>query len=177
MPAPLLHTPRLTLRGHVMADLEQLCDLFETDRARYMGGQLPRKEAWRWLASEVGMWDLIGLGSWGIEDKNGSFLGQIGLLRPPHYPETEIGWTLLEHAEGKGYAAEAAGAVLLWAWEQGIETLVSYIDRDNSRSIALAERLGAVHDPDAALPPDEAPEETLVYRHRPDSDGSPEAYA
>ncbi|MCR8550840.1 GNAT family N-acetyltransferase [Salipiger sp. P9] len=177
MPAPVLHTPRLTLRGHVMADFEQLCDLFESDRARFMGGPLPRKEAWRWLASEVGMWDLIGLGSWGIEDKDGRFLGQIGLLHPPHYPETEIGWTLLEEAEGKGYATEAARAVLLWAWDQGIETLVSYITPGNDRSIALAERLGAVRDPAAALPPDETPEETIVYRHSPDSDGSPEAYA
>ena len=82
MPAPVLHTPRLTLRGHVLADLEALCDLFETDRARFMGGPLPRKEAWRWIASEVGMWDLRGFGYWGIETRDGSFVGQVGLSQP-----------------------------------------------------------------------------------------------
>lgn len=66
---------------------------------------------------------------------------------------------------------------MLWAWDQGIKTLVSYIDPANARSIALAERLGARHDPDAPLPEGETPEETIVYRHTPDSDGSPEAYA
>ncbi|WP_121630654.1 GNAT family N-acetyltransferase [Tropicibacter alexandrii] len=177
MPAPTLHTPRLTLRAHVMADLEQLCDLFETDRARHMGGPIPRKEAWRWLASEVAMWDLIGHGAWGIETRDGDFIGQIGILQPPHFPERELGWTLLDHAEGKGYATEAATGALHWAWEQGFDTLVSYIDPDNARSIALATRLGARRDHDAALPMGETPEETAVYRHLPDLDGSPEAYA
>lgn len=165
MPAPTLHTERLTLRGHVMADLDALCDLFETDRAAYMGGPIPRKEAWRWIASEVGMWDLMGHGSWGIDTKDGEFLGQIGILKPPHFPEAEIGWTLLEPAEGKGYASEAAKAVLDWAGEQGMDTLVSYIDPENDRSIALATRLGASLDPDAVLPEGETADDTVVYRH------------
>ncbi|MDA7423614.1 GNAT family N-acetyltransferase [Thalassococcus lentus] len=177
MPAPTLHTPRLTLRGHVMADLEQLCDLFETDRAVHMGGPIPRKSAWRWIASEVGMWDLMGHGSWGIETKDGDFVGQVGIMQPPHFPEAEIGWTLLEAGEGKGYAFEAATAALEWAWAQGRETLVSYIAPENARSIALAERLGATHDPDAPMPIGETQQVTLVYRHSPDADGSPEAYA
>ena len=165
MPAPTLHTERLTLRGHVMADLDALCDLFETDRAAYMGGPIPRKEAWRWIASEVAMWDLMGHGAWGIETKNGDFLGQIGILKPPHFPEAEIGWTLLDHAEGKGYASEAAQAVLGWAKDQGFDTLVSYIDPSNDRSIALATRLGASHDPDATLPQGDTADDTVVYRH------------
>ncbi len=165
MPAPTLHTERLTLRGHVMADLDALCDLFETDRAAYMGGPIPRKEAWRWIASEVGMWDLMGHGSWGIDTKDGEFLGQIGILKPPHFPEAEIGWTLLEPAEGKGYASEAAKAVLDWAGEQGMDTLVSYIDPENDRSIALATRLGASLDSDAVLPEGETADDTVVYRH------------
>lgn len=177
MPAPTLHTPRLTLRAHLAQDLEQLCDLFETERAQYMGGPIARNQAWRWLASEVAMWDLMGHGAWGIETRDGTFLGQIGLLRPPHFPETEIGWTLLGQAEGQGYAFEAATRALQWAWDQGFPTLVSYIDPANTRSIALAKRLGAIHDPKAALPEGETPADTHVYRHSPDSDGNPEAYA
>ncbi|WP_305968008.1 MULTISPECIES: GNAT family N-acetyltransferase [unclassified Mameliella] len=177
MPAPTLHTPRLTLRAHTMGDLEQLCDLFGTERARFMGGPMPRVQAWRWLASEVAMWDLMGHGAWGIETRDGQFVGQIGLNKPPHFPECELGWTLLETGEGKGYAQEAAMAVLIWAWAQGMRTLVSYIAPDNSRSIALARRLGATHDPDAPLPAGETAEDTIVYRHAPDTDGSPEAYA
>ena len=47
----------------------------------------------------------------------------------------------------------------------------------NVRSRALAERLGAILDANAPLPNGETPEETVVYRHSPDIDGSPEAYA
>jgi RimJ/RimL family protein N-acetyltransferase len=175
--APIINTARLRLRGHTLADLEQLCDLFETDRAVHMGGPIPRKHAWRWLASEIAMWDLMNHGAWGIETTDGEFIGQVGLLRPPHFPEVELGWTVLEHAEGKGYAFEAAMGAMLWAWEQGFETLVSYIAPANARSIALAERLGAVHDPNAELPAGETTSDTIVYRHSPDHDGAPEAYA
>lgn len=177
MPAPTLTTTRLCLRGHTLADLDTLCDLFETERAQYMGGPVPRKDAWRWLASEVAMWDLMGHGAWGVETLEGDFIGQVGLLKPPHFPEVELGWTLLAEAEGKGYALEAALAAQHWAWEQGFETLVSYIDPANARSIALAKRLGAMLDEKAPLPRGETPEETAVYRHRPDTDGNLEAYA
>lgn len=177
MPAPTLTTTRLRLRGHTLADLDTLCDLFETERAQYMGGPVPRKDAWRWLASEVAMWDLMGHGAWGVETLEGDFIGQVGLLKPPHFPEVELGWTLLAEAEGKGYALEAALAAQHWAWEQGFETLVSYIDPANARSIALAKRLGAILDEKAPLPEGETPAETHVYRHRPDTDGNPEAYA
>ncbi|MGJ8603351.1 MAG: GNAT family N-acetyltransferase [Marivita sp.] len=175
--APVITTPRLRLRQHVASDLELLCDLFETARSHHMGGPIPRKQAWRWMASEIAMWDLMGHGAWGIETQTGMFLGQIGILQPPHFPEREIGWTLLEHAESKGYATEAAMAALAWGWEQDFPTLVSYIAPQNTLSIALAKRLGAVHDPDAALPEGETSADTIVYRHSPDADGSSEAYA
>ena len=175
--APVITTARLRLRGHTMADLDALCAVFGSDRARFMGGAIARKDAWRWLASEVAMWPLLGHGAWGIETRQGEFLGQVGILQPPHFPERELGWTLLAGAEGRGYAFEAASAVLAWAWDKGFGTLVSYIDPANVRSIALAERLGAVRDRAAALPEGETADETLVWRHSPDSDGSPEAYA
>ncbi|MCL3881276.1 GNAT family N-acetyltransferase [Marivita sp. GX14005] len=175
--APIINTSRLTLRPHIASDLDTLCDLFATEHARFIGGPLGRKEAWRLLASEVAMWELMGHGAWGIEGADGAFLGQIGLLKPPHFREVEIGWTLLPEAEGHGYAFEAASAALGWAWENGFETLVSYIHPGNARSIALAERLGAVHDPRAERPEGETASETCVYRHSPDTDGSPEAYA
>ena len=67
-------------------------------------------------------------------------------------------------AEGKGYAFEAAIAMRDWAFqERKLKTLVSYIDPDNSRSIRLAERLGATIDEHARPQhPDD-----LVYRHVP----------
>jgi len=166
MPAPVLSTPRLRLRGHEMADLEPLYQLLESDRARFMGGPFSRRDSWFWIASEVGSWDLKGHGSWGIETLEGTFLGQVGVNQPEHYPELEIGWVFLEAAEGKGYAQEAATAVLEWVRRDlHPKSLVSYIDIENNRSIALAQRLGATLDPAAPMPEGDTPEDTVVYRH------------
>ena len=64
--------------------------------------------------------------------------------------------------EGKGYALEAARAMRDWAFAGlKLPTLVSYVDQDNARSRALAEKLGARLDPDAPR----QDKEDLVYRH------------
>ncbi|MEC3860769.1 GNAT family N-acetyltransferase [Mesobacterium sp. TK19101] len=177
MPAPVLHTPRLRLRPHVMADMDPFWDFFQSARATYVDGPKNRSHFWYGFASETGSWDLMGQGGWGVDTRDGQFIGQVAITQPPHFPEREIGWIFFEAAEGKGYATEAATAALNWAWGQGFDTLVSYIHPDNARSIALAKRLGAVHDANADLPDGETPDETVVYRHSPDTDGSPEAYA
>ena len=90
-------------------------------------------------------------------------LGLVGPWTPPDWPEAEIGWMILsDAAEGTGIATEAAKAAVAHAYDSlGWDTVVSYIAPDNTRSIRLAEKLGAVLDPQAAGPkPD-----TLVYRH------------
>jgi RimJ/RimL family protein N-acetyltransferase len=83
---------------------------------------------------------------------------------PEGWPEQEIGWSLWSaEAEGRGFALEAAQAARGYAYgDLGWPTAVSYIRPENRRSIALAQRLGAVLDPDAATPDDS---DDLVYRH------------
>jgi RimJ/RimL family protein N-acetyltransferase len=90
----------------------------------------------------------------------------VGPWSPPDWPEREIGWMVLAaDAEGQGIAREAAQGVLRHIWSDlRWDTVVSYIVEGNARSVALAERLGAVLDPQALAP--EAPGKTvLVYRH------------
>ena len=98
--------------------------------------------AWHAFAADVGGWDLLGFGSWAIEEKaTGAFAGQLSLNKPPHFPEREIGWFLLAGFEGRGYATEAALAARAFAYGTlGWPTAVSYVDPDNARSIALARR-------------------------------------
>jgi RimJ/RimL family protein N-acetyltransferase len=53
-----------------------------------------------------------------------------------------MGWALYDGYEGQGYATEAAKAARDWA--QGrLASLVSYTHASNTRSVAVAERLGA----------------------------------
>jgi RimJ/RimL family protein N-acetyltransferase len=79
-------------------------------------------------------------------------------------PEPEMGWALYDGFEGQGYATEAATAARDWA-KGRLASLVSYTHGSNARSVAVAERLGAVHDPDAPTPTDIDPATFRVYRH------------
>jgi RimJ/RimL family protein N-acetyltransferase len=146
-----------------MADFEPLYAFLESDRAQFLGRPFTSKKRWYWIASEVGIWSLKGFGSCGVErPKTGDFVVQIGINQPHHFSELEIGRIFLAQAEGKGYASQGATAILDWVRRTlKQETLVSYIAAKNYRSIALAERLGAVLHSKAARPN----ENTIVYRH------------
>lgn len=167
MIAPTLETPRVRLRHHQATDIAPLVELMMSERAGFIGVCASQREAWQWIVSEVGSWSLLGIGSWGVElRETGELIGQIGINKQAHFPEVEIGWLLLDGFEGLGLAREGAEAALRWGFAQEhIPGMVSYITPENIRSIRLAERLGAAHDPFAPLPEGETPEETAVYRH------------
>jgi RimJ/RimL family protein N-acetyltransferase len=177
-PTPTITTDRLVLRAPELGDWEAFDAFMRSDRSVHVGG--PRDdtwENWRSFNNIAGHWMLKGWGVFVVTDKaTGTPMGMAGPWQPPTWPEPEIAWTLWDDAtEGKGIAREAALAARTWAQaEMPDARFVSYIDPANARSAALAERLGAVLDPDAT-PLDEG---DLVYRHPdPDADGSPEAYA
>ena len=164
MTPPTLTTERLTLRAPRLADFAPYAAFFASDRSRYENGPLSRGAAWKEFASATGQWVLKGYGGLSIEDRaTGNYLGEIGIFHPANFPEPELGWTLVPEAEGRGIAFEAALALRTWAYATlQTSTLVSYIDPANVRSVRLAERLGAVRDPDAAHPDDDP---CLVFRH------------
>ena len=168
---PALETERLTLRVPQEGDFEAWAEFMASDRARFIGGPLDRGRAWRSFATMLGHWILHGTGPFVFARReSGCALGSTGPWFPAGWPEREIGWTVWRaEVEGQGYAGEAARAALDHAFrELRWPTAVSYIEPGNVRSIALAERLGARRDPEAAHP-GEAP--LLVYRHEPRSAG------
>ena len=161
--APTLTTERLVLRAQRPEDFEPFAAMLGSERAVHMGGPTSRKTAWLWFAADSGAWPLMDLGGWTVERRSdGAVVGQVGVNKPEFYPEIEIGWMLYPAYLRAGYAAEAATAARDWAFgPRGLSTLVSYIDPPNTRSIQLAERLGATRDEAAARPdPND-----LVYRH------------
>lgn len=161
---PTLTTERLTLRGPEPRDAEAFIAYFATERSQFTGGPMSRREAWRSFAVEIGHWQLLGFGMWTITEKGAdTALGVVGLWYPEGWPEKELGWMLWPEAEGRGIAQEAALRARAHAFDTlGWTTAVSYIAPGNTRSIALAERLDAIHD-DTAKYPGDTP--CHVYRH------------
>lgn len=161
-----LQTERLILRRLAPRDADGYIAFCRSRRARFAGGPRSAAAAWREFAGELGHWDLRGYGMFAVTERGGddTCLGLVGPWYPADWPEREVGWLIWAGAEGKGYAAEAARACLAHVFGRlGWETAVSYIDEGNTRSIALAERLGASRD-DAAPTPS-ACADTLVFRH------------
>jgi RimJ/RimL family protein N-acetyltransferase len=150
--APTLTTERLILRMPKLSDFEHWAAFFASERSVHERGMQPRDAAWRTWAAEVALWPLRGYGPFGIDDRQtGAYVGEVGIYEPDGYPEPELGWFVVPGVEGKGYAAEAAGAVMNWARATfGWDRLINIIDPENDRSIALGLRLGGVIDPDLA---------------------------
>ncbi|MEM6932729.1 MAG: GNAT family N-acetyltransferase [Pseudomonadota bacterium] len=163
---PILETERLFLRGPDARDAEAVIALLMSERAQFIGRKTTRAEAWRTFAMEIGHWTIHGFGLWAVTAKDDDrILGMVGPWYPEGWPEKEIGWSVMPQAEGRGIAHEAALAARDFAYGTlGWTTAVSYIDPRNTRSIRLAERLGAWLDPDAAHP-DFGGDPCTIYRH------------
>lgn len=165
---PVLETERLILRAPEPRDAGQSIAFMTSGRAQFVGGPVSREKAWRSFAVKIGHWALRGFGLWSVTLKGDDrALGLVGCWCPEGWPENEISWSVWPEAEGKGIAYEAALAARAYAYRTlGWPTAVSYIDRPNTRSIRLAERLGAVRDDAAAYPGQGTDvEPCYVYRH------------
>lgn len=152
---PVLETERLRLRAPVASDFEPY-RTYRMSPARTAGVGGPRSylQCWDYFGELFGHWILRGYGRWIVADKETDApFGLVGLFYPPDWPEPEIAWTVFAHGEGKGIAHEAAIATRAHAYDTlGWTRLVNLIMPGNTRSIALARRLGAVHESDYAHP-------------------------
>lgn len=142
---PVIETERLRLRAMREDDLDTLAVFFESDRSQFVGGPKNRADSWRTISGTLGHWVLRGYGMWLVADKDSDTpIGSVGFLNPEGWDEPELGWSLFNGFEGKGYAAEAAAAARAYGAKHfGIPAPISYIDPRNTASLALAKRLGA----------------------------------
>lgn len=164
---PVLRTARLVLRAPRITDFPAFLDIVGGPRGAHVGGPMSRDDAWFDFAGMSSCWMLHGHGGWTVTDKrDDSVLGFTILGLEPGDREPELGFLLTEIAEGHGYAFEAATEARKFALATlRLPSLVSYVAPGNARSIALAEKLGAVRDEAAEA---EIDDDILVYRHAPD---------
>lgn len=147
--ADVLETPRLLLRPFRDNDLNGLAELCADPVVmRHFPETLDRSASER-LAGRINThFDLHGFGPWSVEIKGGaSYIGFVGLMVPTfetHFtPCVEVGWRLARRFWGRGYATEAARAVLAYGFETARrDEIVSMTVPGNWRSRAVMERLG-----------------------------------
>ncbi|MEL6889448.1 MAG: GNAT family N-acetyltransferase [Pseudomonadota bacterium] len=159
--APTLTTDRLILRGPARADLPAFTRFMTSAPSMQAQGEtITAEQAWFGFLTGVGHWHWQGFGFFTLEEREtGDPVGRVGLIRHAGWPDVELAWHLFDGAEGHGFATEAARAVKTWARDDlRLAQLHSYIDRQNTRSLAVARRLGATtngtpapHEPEADI--------------------------
>ncbi|MBO3737634.1 GNAT family N-acetyltransferase [Actinoplanes flavus] len=152
-----LISPRLLLREWEEKDIDFLLDMYSRwEVARYLGSA-PRALSGhddavatltRWRARQDDVHTI-----WAIQDRATGHLLGTALLVPllgsgeklAPTDETEIGWHLHPDAWGKGYATEAATAVMAYATRSGVSPVLAVTWPENTASQAVCQRLGMRH--------------------------------
>ena len=160
---PQLETERLLLRAPRESDFEAMQDYLALERTKFIGGPYDETATWRTLLSMLGHWQLKGYGFWQIEHwQTGRLAGAVGFINHFDWPEPELGWSVHHDFEGQGIAYEAALAARAFGESAlGLTQVVSFIVPENTRSAALAHRLGATLEKSMTIRGTECD----VYRH------------
>lgn len=146
MLAPTIETERLILRHPRAEDFDAFAAFAaDEDASRYLGGALPRTQAWRSWCAVAGAWQVRGFSMFSVIEKaTDRWVGRVGPWMPEGWPGTEVGWGIALEAQRKGYGREAAVAAIDFAFSRlGFETVIHCIESANVPSIALATSLGS----------------------------------
>jgi RimJ/RimL family protein N-acetyltransferase len=145
---PPLRTERLELRRFAGADLGPLLTAFGDPRVmRFVGADrkpLTGGGVRVLMRTADGHWADHGFGLLAVVDRaSGHVVGEAGLQLLEGGPDVEIGYTLARAAWGRGFATEAARAVLHWAFAGlRLERVVAVADPANAASLHVLDKLG-----------------------------------
>ena len=143
---PTLETDRLLLRPPLAEDFDAWAAFCADEEvSRYLGGALDSVGAWRNMCIMTGAWTVRGFSVFSvIEKSSGRWIGRVGPWQPEGWPGTEVAYSLVRDAWGKGYAYEAAAAAVDWAFKDlGWSEVIHCIVPENKKSQRVAARLGA----------------------------------
>ncbi len=142
----VLSTERLSLRPVTADDhAALLAHWTQPDVRRFLfdGAALSAAEVTETIAESIRDFAASGYGIWLIE--LGSRAGLVGTagLRPLEESGLEIFYSLAPGAWGRGYATEAARAVVEYGLEAlGLPEVLAEVDEGNAASVAVVKRLG-----------------------------------
>jgi ribosomal-protein-alanine N-acetyltransferase len=159
---PTLRTARLQLRALGADDAEFVHRQLNTPGwLRFIGDRGVRSiaDAARYIEERViAQYRAYGFGMYVLERGPAEPLGLCGLVQREGLPQPDLGFALLEHCWGHGYAFEAAQAVLAHARERlAIPRVLAIVDPDNERSARLLEKLGFRREGTIRLAPESTP--------------------
>ncbi len=143
-----IETPRLILRKLGVADAAFILDLLNQESfLRFIGDRGVRSiaDAREYIAKgPMASYERFGFGLYLVSLREaGSPVGICGLVKRPGLDDADLGFALLPQHCSRGYAREAAVAVLEHGHRAfGLKRIVAITAPGNFKSIAVLERLG-----------------------------------
>ncbi|AWX55671.1 N-acetyltransferase [Brevibacillus brevis] len=148
VPLKVLETDRLILRWQTAEDADFVLKLMnEPSWIRFIGnrGLRTTEDARNYILNgAVAMYESLGFGLYLTELKEGNVpIGLCGLIKRDSLEDVDIGFAFLPAYWGKGYAYEAASAVLAHGKEVvGLQRIVAITNPDNESSANLLKKIG-----------------------------------
>lgn len=144
----VLETDRLVLRRLTLDDAEFIFRLVnDPSWLRFIGDKNVHSldDARRYLREgPLDMYERYGFGLYCVQERDsGTAAGTCGLLKRDTLPDADVGYALLPEFRGKGYAFEAASAVLEHGNRVfGLKRILAITSLDNESSIRVLEKAG-----------------------------------
>ena len=155
MTMQILETSRLIFRTFNDMDLSAMTAINQDpDVMKYFPSMLDQEQTKSFIKCIMSHYQKYGFSLYAVELKSTSeMIGFVGLLHRtkeefnvPFMPATEIGWRLASKHWNKGYATEAATAVLNYAFNVlNLNKIVSFTVVDNKASRRVMEKIGLHH--------------------------------
>jgi ribosomal-protein-alanine N-acetyltransferase len=141
----LIRTARLRLRPVSLEDLDALYSIWTDPEVReffWDGEVISREKAEAGVREAMGDFARYGLGLW-VATEGEDVVGFCG-LRPLDYAQgVEILYGFAPSHWGRGFATEAAAAMLRYGFEEvGLDRILGIADRENAASRRVLEKIG-----------------------------------
>jgi ribosomal-protein-alanine N-acetyltransferase len=146
---PIIETSRLRLRHmRVPEDVGFVLRLLnDSEFLQHIGDKCVRTEPDARRYIEEGpraSYERLGFGLYTVVlEASGESIGICGLLKRESLTDVDIGYAFLPQFRGKGYAFEAAAAVMQYGFRTlDLPRIIALVYPENERSIRLVEKLG-----------------------------------
>jgi [ribosomal protein S5]-alanine N-acetyltransferase len=147
-PGPPADTARLLLRPFTADDVDDILALDGDPRVmRYINGGIPgtRDDAQATVGRILRRYvEHPGTGAWRVARRDDArFCGWVSLKHADTSPDIEIGYRLMHHAWGQGFATELARAMVRRGFDGlALERIIGVTDPDNAASQRVLRKIG-----------------------------------
>jgi ribosomal-protein-alanine N-acetyltransferase len=145
---PVIHTVRLRLRPLTPADAARVQELASEREVAALTTNIPHPYAdgmaERWVSNHLGQYERGELATWAVVPADeDTLIGAVSLHFDSPHNRAEISYWLGAPYWGQGYAPEAVGAAVRYAFDRrSLQKVTSSVLADNQRSVRVLEKLG-----------------------------------